>query len=102
MNASTSRLPQRDTARGDAPGSRMAAPLGLLFSVSWTVLVSALKGRQAMSPGQRPGRRTAHVHGQPFDVARDMPVERSVSRLSSVPEGEGKARVLSSSNARAA
>ena len=189
MKASTSCLPQPDTARGGAPGSRMAAPLGLLFSASWTALVSALKGRQAMSPGQRPicvhltcesaclngtisctpkafrtiaqgcrvfsaatlgdwsacsqpptpgvatrrqpratmhntfgvrtaagqsfqmhrlthmgqrpGRRTAHVHGQPFDVAQDMPVEGSVSRLSTVPEGEGNARVLSSSHARA-
>jgi hypothetical protein len=54
VKASTSCLPQPDTARGDAPDSRMAAPLGLLFSASWTVLVSALKGRQAMSPGQRP------------------------------------------------
>jgi hypothetical protein len=93
MQPSTFCLPQPDTARGYAPGSRMAAPLGLLFSASWTVLVSALKGRQAMSPGQRPRRRTAHVHGQP--------VEGSVSRLSTVPEGDGKARVLSSSHARA-
>ena len=39
----------------------MAAPLGLITVEVLSLLVSALKGRQAMSPGQRPGRRSRRV-----------------------------------------
>ena len=48
-------------ARGVAPGSDMAAPLGLLSSSIRLCRGAALKGRQEISPGQRPGRRLSPI-----------------------------------------
>jgi hypothetical protein len=51
-----------DTAQGDAPGSRIAAPLGLLFSANWNPSVSALKGGKPSAQGNAQGdRRNGHL-----------------------------------------